>query len=121
MILNLRDNFFAHSNFFIAFISIVPNNLALKETSISQASIDLLAIVVTCQKENSNMSRFFSSHFPVSHELPRSTEEPYQSAESLRDETAQRALIKLRLLVTALGQISARSELEDRAKQIRRR
>ena len=119
--MNLRDKFFTHFNFFIAFISIVPNNLALKETSISQASIDLLAIVVNCQKENSNMSRFFSSHFPVSHELSRSTEEPYQSVESLRDETAQRALIKLRLLVTALGQISAQSELEDRAKQLRRR
>jgi hypothetical protein len=119
--LKFRDKFFAHSNFFIAFISIVPNNLALKETSISQASIDLLAIVVNCQKEHSNMSRYFSINFPVSRELPRSTEEPNLSAESLRDETAQRALLKLRLLVTALGKISAEAELQDRTNGIRRR
>jgi hypothetical protein len=67
------------------------------------------------------MSRFFSTNFPVSQELPRSTEELNQLAESLRDEAAQRALLKLRLLVTALGKISAQSELEDRAKGIRRR
>jgi hypothetical protein len=93
----------------------------LKETSISQASIDLLAIVVNCQKEHSNMSRYFSFNFPVSRELPRSTEEPNLSAESLRDETAQRALLKLRLLVTALGKISAEAELQDRTNGIRRR
>ena len=67
------------------------------------------------------MSRFFSTNFPVSQELPQSTEELNQLAESLRDEAAQRALLKLRLLVTALGKISAQSELEDRAKGIRRR
>ena len=67
------------------------------------------------------MSRFFSTNFPVSHELPRSTEELNQLAESLRDEAAQRALLKLRLLVTALGKISAQAELADRAKGIRRR
>jgi hypothetical protein len=67
------------------------------------------------------MSRFFSTNFPVSQELPRSTEEPYQLAESLRDEVAQRALLKLRLLVTALGKISAEAELQDRTNGIRRR
>ena len=67
------------------------------------------------------MSRFFSTNFPVSHELPRAPQEPSELVESLRDEAAQRALLKLRLLVTALGKISAQSELEDRAKGIRRR